>query len=55
MFQGYGLGFVSGKWAPGPMAGMWEIPFFAGRVVESVRLADLHPSYMIGFTGGVLL
>ena len=30
-FHGYGLGLASGKWAPGPRAGKWEIPFFAGR------------------------
>ena len=30
-FQGYGLGFASGKRAPGSWAGQWEIPFYAGR------------------------
>ena len=39
-FQGYGLGFASGKWAPGPWAGQWEIPFYAGRVEGGAP----HPS-----------
>ncbi len=30
-FQGYGLGFASGKWAPEPWAGQWVIPFYTGR------------------------
>ena len=30
--QGYGLGFASGKWAPGPWAGQWEISFCEGRL-----------------------
>jgi hypothetical protein len=30
-FKGYGLGYDSGKWAPGPWAGQWEISFYAGR------------------------
>jgi hypothetical protein len=36
-FRGYGLGFASGKWAPGPCAGQWEISFYAGRELRRRR------------------
>ncbi len=54
-FQGYGLGYASGKWASGHWAGQWEMAFFAGRMtpfkrpvcVERIVMSHLmHTTYV---------